>query len=165
MRAQVRGFPDMAAARSVAHQIVANVSVAALPVVGILSNADMVSCFVEVPFNLVSRIPKPTARTILEIGSYQELLLSLSDLLSGSDRIGFLLTSRPLWLAGEEYQPEDVEKVIALVEGLMTAAGARLIGGPIRCRRCNHPVPVARARIVGSSNCLCIRCQQIEERR
>jgi hypothetical protein len=164
MGAQVRGFPDMAAAQTAAHQVVANASVAALPVVGILSNAGMVSCFVEVPFNLVSTSPKPAARTVLEIGGHREIVLSLSDLLAGNDRIGFLLTSRPLWLAGEEYQPEDANEVIALVQDVMEAAGARLIG-PIRCRRCNHPVPPDRARILGSSNCLCIRCQQTEEQR
>jgi hypothetical protein len=164
MRAQVRGFPDMAAAQTAAHQVVANVSAAALPIVGVLSNAEMVSCFVEVPFNLVSTSPKPAARTVLEIGGYREIVLSLSDLLGGNDRIGFLLTNRPLWLVGGEYQPEDADEVIALVEGVMEAAGARLIG-PIRCRRCNHPVPPERARILGSSNCLCIRCQQAEEKR
>ena len=156
----------MAAAQTAAHQVVANASAAALPVVGIVSSAEMVSCFVEVPVNLVSTSPRPAGRTVLEIGIYREIVLSLSDLLGGNDRIGFLLTRRPLWLAGGEYQREDADqvKVIALVEGVMQADGARLIG-PIRCRRCNHPVPPERARILGSSSCLCIRCQQAEEKR
>ena len=65
----------MAAAQTAAHQVVANASAAALPVVGIVSNAEMVSCFVEVPVNLVSTSPRPAGRTVLEIGSYREIVL------------------------------------------------------------------------------------------
>jgi hypothetical protein len=46
---------------------------------------------------------------------------------------------------------------------VMQAAGVHSIG-PIRCRRCNHPVPPERARILGTTTCLCIRCQLTEER-
>jgi hypothetical protein len=163
MRAELCGFPDMAAAQTAAYRGIANAtSLAALPLVGVLSTTGMVSCFVEVPFNLVSTDPTPVARTVLRIGGNCEIVLSLSDVLRGSDHIGFFLTNRPLWLAGEEYQPDDADQVVALVEGVMQSTGVGLIG-PIRCRRCNHAVPSERAHILGSNNCLCIRCQTTEE--
>jgi hypothetical protein len=164
VRARLRGFPDFAAARSAAYQVVADASVAALPLVGIISDTEIVSCFVEIPFNLVTTDPEPVRRTVLRMGSDRQILLSLSDLLGGADYVGFLLASRPLRIAGDHYQPDDADQVIALAEGVMPAVGTRLIG-PIRCQRCNHPVPAARARVLGSLNCLCIRCQQTEERR
>jgi hypothetical protein len=164
MRARLRGFPDIAAARSAAYQVVADASVAALPLIGIISDNKIVSCFVEVPLKLVSIDPEPARRTVLRMGGYREILLSLPDLLGGGDNIGFLLASRPLRIAGDQYQPDDADEVIALAEGVVPAVGTRSIG-PIRCQRCNYPVPAARVRILGSLNCLCIRCQQTEERR
>lgn len=164
MRAQLKGFPDMAAARRAAHHVVANASVAALPLVGLVSTAKTVSCFVEVPRNLVKADLEPATRTVLRITGHSEIVLSLSDLVEGGGQIGFLLTSRPVWLAGEEHQPDDADEVIALVEDVMQAAGVRSIG-PIRCRRCNHSIPPERARILGTTTCLCIRCQLTEERR
>jgi hypothetical protein len=154
----------MAAAQTAAYRVVANASVAALPLVGIVSTAKTVSCFVEVPLKLVRTDLKPATRTVLRFTGHPEIVLSLSDLVAGGGQIGFLLAPRPLWLAGEEHQPDDADEVIALVEDVMQAAGVRSIG-PIRCRRCNHPVPPERARILGTTTCLCIRCQSTEERR
>jgi hypothetical protein len=131
--------------------------------VGIVSTAKIVSCFVEVPRNLAKADLKPATRTVLRITCYPEIVLSLSEFVEGGGQIGFLLTSRPLWLAGEEHQPDDADEVIALVENVMQAEGVPTIG-PIRCRRCNHPVPPERARILGTTTYLCIRCQLTEER-
>jgi hypothetical protein len=163
MRAQLQGFSDWAAAQTAAYRVVANASVAALPLIGIVSTAETVSCFVEVPWNLVRADPKPATRTVLRVTGCPELVLSLSDLVAGGGQIGFLLTNQPLWLAGGEYQPGDADEAIAVVQDVMQAAGVHSIG-PIRCRRCNHPVPPERARILGTTTCLCIRCQLTEER-
>jgi hypothetical protein len=90
MRADLCGFPDMAAAQTAAFRGLANAtSLAALPLVGILSTTEMVSCFVEVPFNLVSADPTPVARTILRIGGNCEIVLSLSDVLEAATTSGF----------------------------------------------------------------------------
>lgn len=162
MRAELRGFPDMAAAQLAAYRGVADASLVALPLVGIVSTGEAVSCFVEVASNLASVDPKPAPRTVLRIGGNWEIVLSLSDTLRGSDHIGFLLANRSLRLAGEEHQPDDADQVIALVEDVMQSARAQAIG-PIRCRRCNHPVPAERIRILGSANCLCTHCKHKEE--
>jgi hypothetical protein len=153
----------MAAARAAAYRVVANTSVAALPLVGIVSTTETVSCFVEVPRNLARADLKPATRTVLRITGYPEIVLSLSDIAGDAGQIGFLLASRPLWLAGEEHQPDDADEIIALVEDVMQAADVQSIG-PLRCRRCNYAIPPARARILGTRTLLCIHCQLTEER-
>src|SRR5260370_12210574 len=96
MRADLCGFPDMAAAQTAAFRGLANAtSLAALPLVGVLSTTEMVSCFVEVPFNLVSADPPPVARTILRIGGNCEIGLSLSDILRATAHLCFSLPTSP----------------------------------------------------------------------
>jgi len=159
----IHAFPDMLGAEAAARNAVANASGVALPLIGTIARQGLLSCFVEVPFRLAKIDSARAPRTLMRIGRYREIVLSLSDLLGGSDRIGFLLAGHPLSLAGDEHQPDDAESIVALVEGVTRVTGTRSIG-PARCIRCNHPIPPERARIVGP-DAFCVRCQSNQERR
>lgn len=159
---RVRGFSDMQLVSLATQQVVADLGLTALPVVGFSASAGKLSCFVEVASEATETDPAVTPRTELRLRGYAEIMLSAMDLVSGREPFGFLAVERPLSLLGEEYQPTNDEPVIAILPELMPAAGAALIG-PARCARCNHAIPAARVRIVGPGG-LCVRCQSEIER-
>jgi hypothetical protein len=162
MDSGIRAFSSMLHTRDAAYSAVANASGVALPLVGTIADQGMLSCFVEVPFRLARMAPDRVPRTVVRIGRYREIFLSLPDLIGGGERIGFLLASHPLSMAGDEYQADDAESIIGLVEGVMPAVGGGSIGPP-RCMRCNCPIPAGRVRIVGPT-ALCVRCQSKQEK-
>jgi hypothetical protein len=158
----IRVFSSMLDTRDAAYNAVANTSGVALPLIGTIANEGLLSCFAEVPFRLARIVPDRVPRTVVRIGQYREILLSLPDLIGGGDTIGFLVASRPLSVAGDEYQPDDAESLIGLVEGVTLGTGVRCIGPP-RCIRCNYPIPSGRARIIGPG-AFCLRCQSNQEK-
>jgi hypothetical protein len=155
-------FRDMSALISAAHRAVADLGVIALPLVGISSEAGKLSCFVEIPVGVADTDPTCAFRTRLRVRGYSEMMLSVDDLIHGSEQFGFLLAGRPILGAGTQYQPDDYDATIAFVPELMTVSGSRMIGPP-RCERCNHAITPARARLIGSRG-LCIYCQSQSER-
>lgn len=159
---RLRSFLDTDALSAAARRVIADLGVTAFPVVGISAAAGKLSCFVEIPPGAAKTDRTPVFRTQLWIRGYSELMLSVADLIDGGEPFGFLLADRWALVVGEEYQPDDCEKTIAIVPELTTASGSRLIGPP-RCGRCNHTIPLARARLIGSGG-LCIHCRSQSER-
>ena len=160
---RIRGFSDIQEAGSAAQQVVADLGLTALTVVGFSAAAGKVSCFVEIPSEGITSDPTAAFRTELRFRGYAEVMLSAVELLNGGGPFGFVAVERPFLVLREEYQPATEEPIIAIIPELMAAVGPTLIGPP-RCFRCNHAVPVARARLVGVSG-LCVRCQSETERK
>jgi hypothetical protein len=159
---RILSFRNTDALSSAARRVIADLGVIAFPLVGVSAAAGKLSCFVEIPPGAVKTDPTRVFRTQLRIRGYSELMLSVAELIDGNEPFGFLLADRSALVSGEQYQPDDSEKTIAIVPELRIASGSRLIGPP-RCGRCNHAIPPARARLIGSSG-LCIHCQSQSER-
>jgi|HubBroStandDraft_6_1064221.scaffolds.fasta_scaffold979481_1 hypothetical protein len=160
---RIRGFSDVQEAGSATQQVVADLGLTPLTVVGFSAAAGKVSCFVEIPWTGFKSDPTAAFRTELRFRGYAEVMLSVVELLNGGGPFGFVAVERPFFVLGEEYQPATEEPIIAAIPELIVAVGPSLIGPP-RCFRCNHAVPMARARLVGPTG-LCVRCQSETERR
>jgi hypothetical protein len=164
MGMRIRSFSDMSASNLAVQRVVADLGVVAFPLVGISAEVGVgkLSCFVEIPRGAAEADPIRVFRTQLRVRGYSEMILSVADLVDGSEPFGYLLVDRPVLIEGAEYQPDDRDATIAFVPELMTVSGSRMIGPP-RCTRCNHAIAPTRARLIGSRG-LCIYCQSQSER-
>lgn len=157
---RLRAFSYMKDSHEAAQRVVADLGAVALPLVGISASAGTLSCFVRLPPGATEQDNSLVPRTQLRVRGYSEIVLSTSDLIGGNEVFGFLVVHRPL-LMGEEYQPDDASESIAFVPSVMAVPGTQTIG-PSRCVRCNHSIPIARVRLIGT-DCLCVRCQTQSE--
>jgi len=159
---RIRGFSTLEAARLAAYQTAADTGARALPVVGTRTARGHLSCFVEVPFGAAMTGTGAVRTTVLRVGSFAELLLSLPEILQGADTLGYLIAVPPLVLFGADLQCPDADHAIALVKDVMPAIGVGVVG-PYRCTQCNGPVPRERTRLVGP-DAQCVRCQTLHDK-
>jgi len=73
---RIRGFSDIQEAGSAAQQVVADLGLTALTVVGFSAAAGKVSCFVEIPSEGITSDPTAAFRTELRFRGYAEVMLS-----------------------------------------------------------------------------------------